>query len=124
VLCVLYGFAHRLFSQPVAFVVVAVVFVLDAILFITGMARTMYVKASSADQDEVTSTLSTGISVNHLVSIVIALLGGLLWERLGMEVLFGAAGVFALGSAVFALALPTPRLRKTPEGEPAPAPER
>jgi MFS family permease len=112
VLCLLYGFAHRLFAQPVAYV--CAVFVMDAVLFITGMARTMYVKAASDTQEEVTSTLSTGISVNHFVSIVIALLGGLLWERLGMEVLFGAAGVFAAGSVVFALALPA--LRRSTSG--------
>jgi hypothetical protein len=106
VLCFFYGFSHRMFPHGVAFVVVSVVFVLDSIMFITGMARSMYVKAASTSQEEVTSTLSTGISVNHLVSIVIAMVGGLLWERLGMEVLFSAAGVFTLGYFAFALALP------------------
>ena len=33
-------------------------------------------------------------------------IGGVLWERLGMEVLFGMAALFAAGSFVFAMTLP------------------
>lgn len=109
-LCILYGYAHRMFPESVAYVIICCVFVLDAILFIAGIARTVYVKSNADDMDEVTSTLSTGISINHLVSIVIAIAGGVLWERLGMEVLFGMAAVFALGSFGFAMSLPKPVL--------------
>ncbi|HCF95440.1 MAG TPA: hypothetical protein DEW46_10290 [Verrucomicrobia bacterium] len=38
-LCLIYGFAHHLFSPPVAFVVVCVVFIIDSMLFAVGMAR-------------------------------------------------------------------------------------
>ena len=112
VLCFLYGFAHRVLPTQVAYVLICCVFVLDAILFIAGMARTVYVKSNSVSADEVTSTLSAGISINHLISIAIAIAGGLLWERLGMEVLFSVAGLFALGSFLFALTLPKPVLTK------------
>jgi MFS family permease len=111
VLCILYGYAHRMFPTPVAYVIICCVFVLDAILFIAGMARTVYVKTIADDMDEVTSTLSTGISINHLISIAIAVAGGLLWERLGMEVLFSVAATFAVGSFLFASSLPKPALR-------------
>ncbi len=107
-LCLLYGYAHHLFSQPVAFIVVSVVFVFDAMLFSAGIARAVYVRSLSEGQEELTGTLSTGISVNHLISVVIALLGGLLWEQLGMEVLFTSAAIFGLGSLVFTLKLPKP----------------
>ena len=107
-LCLLYGYAHHLFSQPVAFIVVSVVFVFDAMLFSAGIARAVYVRSLSNGQEELTGTLSTGISVNHLISVVIALLGGLLWEQLGMEVLFTSAAVFGLGSLVFTLSLAKP----------------
>jgi predicted MFS family arabinose efflux permease len=103
--------------MSVAFVVVCVVFVLDAILFVVGMARAMYARDLSETQEEVTATLSVGISVNHLVSIVIAIAGGVLWERLGMEVLFGIAALFGLGSTIFALTLP-----RAPKPAPRPAP--
>ena len=105
-LCFLYGFSHKLFPKEIAFIVVSAVFVIDAMLFVTSMARAKYVKSSSVSQEEVTSTLATGLSINHLVSIVIAILGGLLWEWLGVEVLFSVAGFFGLGAYIFALTIP------------------
>jgi len=110
-LCLLYGFSHRLFSFPVAYAVVSVVFILDAMLFSAGIARTVYVRTLSADQSELTSTLSSGISINHLVSILIALLGGLIWEGLGIEILFSLSAVFGLGGLIFSLVLPRPGSR-------------
>jgi predicted MFS family arabinose efflux permease len=95
-----------LFPLNVAFAVVAVVFVLDAVLFVVGLARAMYVRSLSTSQEEVTSTLSLGISINHLISIVIAVAGGLLWERLGMETLFTIAALFGAASALFSFTLP------------------
>ncbi len=105
-LCLLYGFAHHIFSVPVAYTVVCIVFVIDAMLFSVGIARAVYVRSLSGSQDELTGTLSTGISVNHLISVMIALLGGLLWKQLGMEILFSSAAVFGLGSLLFTLTLP------------------
>lgn len=107
-ICFGYGFAHRLFSQPIAFIVVCSIFVLDSVLFAVSIARTMYVKEMSESQNEVTSTLSTGISINHLISIVIAILGGVLWQHLGVEALFSLAALFGLGSFFFSLTLPKP----------------
>ena len=110
-LCVVYGFAHRILPMDVAFVVVSVVFVLDAVLFVVGMARAMYARTLSESQEEVTAALSTGISVNHLISIVIAIAGGVLWQRLGMETLFTVAALFGAGSALFSFTLPRARAR-------------
>ncbi len=107
-LCLLYGYAHLLFPEGIAYIVVSVVFVFDAMLFSAGIARAVYVRSLSRGQEELTGTLSAGISVNHLVSVVIALLGGLLWEKLGMEVLFTTAALFGAGSLMFTLTLPKP----------------
>jgi predicted MFS family arabinose efflux permease len=115
-LCVLYGFSHRMFSKPVAFLVVEAMFILDSVLFVVSIARASYVKSLSGSQNEMTSTLSTGISLNHLVSIVIALTGGLLWERLGVEVLFSLAGIFGIGSFLFSLTLPRHGIRESEFG--------
>jgi predicted MFS family arabinose efflux permease len=105
-LCFVYGFSQNFFSEPVAFVVVSIAFVLDAMLFMVGMARSKYVKTLSSSKEEVTSTLSAGISINHLVSIIIAIAGGLLWESLGIEILFSIAALFGVGSFIFSLTLP------------------
>ena len=107
-ICLLYGYSHHLFAPPIAYLVVAVVFVADGVLFIVGMARALYVRSVSSSQQELTATLSTGISINHLFSIVIALLGGWLWERLGVELLFLCAAGFGVGALIFSWCLPTP----------------
>ena len=101
-------FSHVLFSEHTAFIIVSIVFVLDAILFMVGMARAMYVKTITKSQDEVTLVLSSGLSINHAVSIVIAIAGGLLWQYLGIEGLFSIAAIFGLGAFFYSLFLPKP----------------
>ena len=113
ILCIMYGFCHLLFSEFTAFIVVSIVFVFDAMLFMVGMARSMYVKTISETKDEVTLTLSSGLSINHVVSIVIAISGGLLWQQLGIEGLFSIAAFFGLGAFFFSLSLPKPEQSKT-----------
>ncbi len=120
-LCFLYGYAHHLFPGIWAFRIICVVFVLDAMLFSVGIARAVYVRRLSSSQEELTGTLSTGISVNHLISVVIALLGGLLWERLGVEILFSAAALFGIFSFFFTLTLPDPKTSSSPERGDSPA---
>lgn len=115
-LCLSYGFSHLIFSRSTAFIVVCGVFVVDAVLFSVGIARAMYVKTVAGSQEEVTSTLSAGLSINHLVSIVIAMLGGLLWETLGIEILFSLAALFGLGSFFYSLTLPEPKNLLLKEG--------
>lgn len=105
-LCFLYGFAHHLFPPEIAVKVICLVFVLDAMLFSAGIARAVYARSLSSGQEELTGTLTTGTSVNHLISVIIALLGGLLWEQLGIELLFSAAALFGLGSLFFTMTLP------------------
>ncbi len=112
-LCILYGFSHRLFPMEAAYVVVCVVFILDAMLFSAGIARTVYVQKLSEDQAELTATLSSGISINHLISVSIALLGGLIWEKMGIEVLFTLSAVFGLGGCIYSILLEKEKQLKT-----------
>ena len=107
VLCLLYGFSHLMFSNFTAFIVISIVFVIDAILFMVSMARAMYVKTLSRSKEEITVVLSSGISINHLVSIIIAMMGGLLWQKIGIEGLFSMAAIFGLGAFFFSLSLPS-----------------
>ncbi len=103
--CLTYGFAHRLFPSDVAFTVVSVVFVLDWMISSASMAAVVYVSRISKDSQEMTSTMSTGISINHLISVAIALVGGLIWESLGVELLFILAAVMAVGNTLFAVGI-------------------
>jgi len=109
IVCLLYGFSHRLFSHEVAFIVVSINYVLDSILTLGSLATNVYVQDIADDSQELTSTLSTGISVNHFISVIIALLGGLIWQKLGIEVLFTLAALLGVANSLFAASIKTPQ---------------
>ncbi|MDR0568147.1 MAG: MFS transporter [Spirochaetaceae bacterium] len=100
--CLLYGFAHRIFPFHLAFKVVCVNYVLDSIISLGSMASNMYVQSLASDQEEITATLSTGVSVNHVISILIALMGGWIWKVTGIEVLFSVSAFLGLINSVYA----------------------
>jgi MFS family permease len=102
VVCFLYGFAHRLFPFRIAYVVVCVNYILDSIISLASMASNVYVQDIAANQEEITATLSTGISVNHVISIFIALMGGLIWKTLGVEILFSLSAFLGLLNTLYA----------------------
>jgi len=102
VVCFLYGFAHRLFPLGIAFIVICINFVLDSIISMASMASNVYVQRIASNQEEITATISTGISVNHLISILIALMGGWIWKVTGIEVLFSLSAFLGLMNSIYA----------------------
>ena len=66
------------------------------------MANNVYVQRISSNREEITATLSTGISVNHIFSVLIALLGGWIWSVAGIETLFAISAVLALVNSIYA----------------------
>ncbi len=107
--CLLYGFAGDLFPRNVAVVVVCLNYILDAIISTTALATNIYVRELASSQEELTSTLSTGISINHFISIISAPLGGWIWLRFGVEWLFCFSAVMAVCNSLFAMTLPKPK---------------
>lgn len=102
VVCLFYGFSHHLFPKDIAFIVVCANYVLDSIITLCSMASNVYVQRIAANQEEITATLSTGISVNHVFSIFIALLGGWIWRQTGIEVLFSLSAFLGLMNSIYA----------------------
>jgi MFS family permease len=100
--CLLYGFAHRIFPMHIAFIVVCVNYVLDSIISTASMATNVYVQSIASSQEEITATLSTGVSVNHVISILIALLGGAIWDAVGIETLFTLSAILGLLNSLYA----------------------
>lgn len=109
IVCFFYGFSHRLFSMEVAFIVVCINYVLDSIISLASMASSVYVQDIASSKEEITATLSTGISVNHLISILIALFGGWIWQVTGIEVLFSISAVLGLLNTAYAATIKTPQ---------------
>ena len=100
--CVCYGFAHHVFPKEIAFYVCCVNYVLDSIISLASMASNVYVQDISDNSDQVKATISTGISVNHMISVVIALFGGWIWSKLGIETLFILSAVLGLCNSAYA----------------------
>ena len=107
VVCFFYGFAHHLFPKDVAFIVCCINYVLDAVISLASMASNVYVKDLSDSPDEVKATISTGVSINHVITVFIALFGGWIWEKLGIETLFIVSAVLGLCNSAYAATIKT-----------------
>ena len=102
VVCFFYGFAHHIFPMHIAFIVCCVNYILDSVISLASMASNVYVQDISDSKEEVRATISTGISVNHLITILIALFGGWIWKTLGIETLFTISAVLGLCNSAYA----------------------
>lgn len=102
IVCFFYGYAHHLFSMHTAMIVCCVNYVLDSVISLASMASNVYVQDISDNKDEMRATISTGISVNHFITIFIALLGGWIWKVLGIETLFLISAILGLCNSAYA----------------------
>ena len=109
VVCFAYGFAHHIFPKDVAFVVCCVNYVLDAVISLASMASNVYVQDLSESVEETRATITTGVSVNHLISILIALFGGWVWHCLGIETLFMLSAALGVLNSIYAATIKVPK---------------
>ncbi len=107
IVCFFYGFAHHFFPMNVAFIICCVNYVLDSIISLASMASNVYVQDLADNADEVRATISTGVSVNHLITILIALFGGWIWQALGIETLFMLSAFLGLCNSAYAATIKT-----------------
>ena len=107
IVCFFYGFAHHFFSMQVAFIVCCANYVLDAVISLASMASNVYVQDLADNQNEVKATISTGVSINHVITIFIALFGGWIWETLGIETLFVLSAILGLCNSAYAATIQT-----------------
>jgi len=105
--CFFYGFAHHIFPMKTAFVVCCVNYILDSVISLASMASNVYVQDLSDSEDEVRATISTGVSVNHMITLLVALFGGLIWQTLGIETLFILSALLGLCNSAYAATIKT-----------------
>ena len=110
--CLLYGFAGHIFSGRMVLFVLCINFLLDAVISTTVLATNLYVKELSSDKDELTSTLSTGLSINHVIAVLAAPAGAWVWQKFGVGALFSFAAVMAVCNTLFAMTIPKPEIGK------------
>ena len=97
--CLLYAFAEDLFSYPVAVACIYVCYVTDFTIDSVSMARITYMKKIAIKPEDVSPSLSLGISLDHIVTIFLPILGGLAWYKGG----HGGYKYVFMGGAVVAL---------------------
>ena len=102
IVCFFYGFAHHIFPKNIAFIICCINYVLDAVISLASMASNVYVQDLSDSPDETKATISTGVSINHVITIFIALFGGWIWQTLGIETLFMVSAVLGLCNSAYA----------------------
>ena len=102
IVCFFYGFAHHIFPKDVAFIVCCVNYILDSIISLASMASNIYVQDLADNEEEVKATISTGVSINHVITVFIVLFGGWIWQTLGIELLFIASAVLGLCNSAYA----------------------
>ncbi|MDO0825594.1 MFS transporter [Desulfosporosinus nitroreducens] len=102
-ICLGYAFTQGIFENlgmdKIALYTICGLFVLDQMLASVSMARATYVKKIALSPEDVSPTLSMGISIDHIVSMFVPFLGGFIWT------IFGYEYVFVIGAAIAALNL-------------------
>lgn len=73
--------------------------ILDRMSMQMGMIRIIYLKSIAVKESDITPTLSLGISMDHIVSIICAYIGGVVWSSMGPQYIF----FFAAGLSVINL---------------------
>lgn len=107
--CLLYGYGAQLFPPALGLIVIGATYVLDHVLFFVGAARAVYVGKLCANRDELSTTLSMGLTIDHVFSMTVPFLGGIIWKASGYELVFLLAAVIAVATAVTAFGIPRPR---------------
>ena len=72
------------------------IFVLDRMSTQIGLVRTVYLRTIAVHSSDITPTLSFGISLDHVVTIVCAVLGGMVWGIWGPQYIFFLAASLSL----------------------------
>lgn len=71
-------------------------FILDRMSTQMGIVRTVYLKSIAVQTSDITPTLSLGISMDHVMSITFAVIGGYVWTKFGPQYIFFLAAALSM----------------------------
>ena len=91
--CFGYGFSRSLFEPQTAFLIACGCYLLDQMLMSVSIARSTYMKKIALHPDDVQPALTASVTIDHIFSISVALIGGLIWNKYGFQYVF-LMGVF------------------------------
>ncbi|MHB1393886.1 MAG: MFS transporter [Clostridia bacterium] len=104
VICTGYAFAEvvsKAFGiSDAALLIICGCFVIDQLLNATSIARATYLKKIAISPEDVSPTLSMGLSIDHVVSMVVPWLGSLVWNAFGYQYVFMLGAFIAVGNLI------------------------
>jgi len=86
--CIGYGFSKSVFSEHTAFLIVCGCFLLDQMLMSVSMARSTFMKKIAKAPEDIQPALTAGVTIAHIFSIAVALIGGAIWNAFGFQYVF------------------------------------
>jgi predicted MFS family arabinose efflux permease len=96
--CLGYGFSRMVMPEQIAFYTAAACFIVDMLLQSVGMARSTYIKKIAVKPEDISQTLTMGVSIDHFFSIAIALISGVLWLKFGYQYVFLLGAILSAAS--------------------------
>lgn len=97
-----YGVVTGLFSNGIfpfiglPLILIYSLYVLDYMSIGMDFIRLAYLKSIAKRHEDIAPTLSTGISMDHVISIIGAYIGGIVWTKYGPEYVFYIAAALSL----------------------------
>ena len=102
IICMGYAFAENISGafgiSDAALLIICGCFVIDQLLNATSIARATYLKKIAVNPEDVSPTLSMGLSIDHAVSMVVPWLGSLVWNAFGYKYVFILGAFIAVGN--------------------------
>ncbi len=86
--CLGYGFARFVLPANTALIVTFVCFLLDQVLMSVNMARATYIHKIALTPEDVQPALTFSVTIDHVFSIGVALIGGWIWTAFGYQYVF------------------------------------
>lgn len=115
VICLLYGAAPEWLGAKAGLLVVGACYIMDQLLFSVNMARIIYLNRTVDSTDDIAPTISMGLTMDHAVSMLVPIAGGLIWEAFGYFWVFAGAGMIAAVNLYVASRIPD-RVRISGDG--------
>jgi predicted MFS family arabinose efflux permease len=105
--CLGYGFSKNIFQEETALFVVFACYILDQMLIAVSMARATYLQKIAVRPEDISQTLTMGVSIDHIFSIFLAVFGGFVWIKWGYQYIFLLGAIIALINFFSALQIKT-----------------
>lgn len=84
-------------------------FVIDRLSSQMGIIRTVYLKSIALSDAEVTPTLSLAMTMDHVVSIIVGITGGVAWITFGSQYIFYTVAALSFINLAVAILVKEPR---------------